>query len=613
MATVFAQPGFTNLYLIGDATPSGWNIGAPVAAMVQDQTNANIFSWEGPLTAGELKISTFTGNWCDGQWLNASEANGSIQATSYIYTTGCDGPDNKWLILAEEAGNYKITINLMDETINFAKLSNDASLASITLSTGILLPLFDAGITEYTASVPNGTTSVDVTAQPNDMYAGLSGHGTIDVSSGSAVVSLVVTSADGSTTKTYTINIKVSDPYFSNLYLVGGATPAGWNIGTPEPMVQDELDSMIFNWEGTLIAGEFKISTFTGDWCDGVWINASQSNQVLFATDYIYTTGCDGPDNKWVVPVEAEGYYLIRVNLREKSISIENQMHDAQLSYLSVSIGTLDPVFDGLVTSYSAIVPFGTSSVNVVAVARSIGAVVTGAGIIDVSSGSGKATVEVTAPDEYLTKTYTIDITVSVPYYENLYLLGNATTVDWNIGAPIPMVQSEEDSMIFTWKGELKEGQFKISTFTGDWCDGTWIKASQADQVITATDYIYTNGCDGADNKWSVSATEAGEYLITVNLRNGSIVISSTTSINQNENIRTSVYPNPTSDILYINTVSELNATVSIYSIDGRELYQTSLSESLSAINLARLNTSGVVFVKVVTKKSNEVFKVVLK
>jgi hypothetical protein len=499
---VFAQPGFTNLYLIGNASPSGWNIGTPVAAMVQDLTDANVFTWEGPLTAGELKISTFTGNWCDGQWLNASEANGPITATSYIYTTGCDGPDNKWLILPEEAGNYKITINLMNETIIFLKQSNDASLASLSLSTGLLSPLFDGAITEYTASVPNGTTSVDITAQPNDMYAGLTGAGTVDVSSGAAVASIIVTSADGSTKLTYTINIKVSDPYFSNLYLIGSATPNGWNIATPEAMTHDEVDTMIFTWEGSLIAGEFKMSTFTGDWCDGIWIVASQPDQVLFATDYMYRIGCDGADNKWVVSVEAEGYYIIRVNLRDKSISIENQMHDAELASLSLSVGTLSPVFDGLVTEYSAELPFGTTSVNVTAVERSMGAVVAGVGSVDVSSGSGKATIVVTAPDEYLTKTYTVDFTVST---------------------------------------------------------------------------------------------------------------SSTVAVKNSESLKTSVYPNPASEILYVNMGSESKGIVLIYSIDGRELYRSIQNECTSGVNLAKLNTTGYIFVKVITEKSNEVFKVVLK
>ena len=62
-------------------------------------------------------ISKFTGNWCDGDWINAATASQSIFDTDFIYTTGCDGPDNKWKLKEGEAGNYEIRVDLDAETI----------------------------------------------------------------------------------------------------------------------------------------------------------------------------------------------------------------------------------------------------------------------------------------------------------------------------------------------------------------------------------------------------------------------------------------------------------------------------------------------------------------
>lgn len=119
---------------------------------------------------------------------------------------------------------------------------------------------------------------------------------------------------------------KLEGPAFSNLYIVGDASPSGWNIGSPEAFTRNGDDPFIFTYEATLTPGDFKISTFTGDWCDGEWLNPSQGDQVLTATDYIITQGCDGPDNKWHVTDATQGRYKITVNLYSSTIEIEPVM-----------------------------------------------------------------------------------------------------------------------------------------------------------------------------------------------------------------------------------------------------------------------------------------------
>ena len=121
LLTSAATPAFTYLGLVGDATPAGWNPGGSTA-FVRDAANPFVFTYQGPLNAGEIKIATFLGDWCDGQWLNAAVADQAITSASYIVTNGCDGPDNKWRVQAAAAGNYLVTVNLAEETIVFQKL-----------------------------------------------------------------------------------------------------------------------------------------------------------------------------------------------------------------------------------------------------------------------------------------------------------------------------------------------------------------------------------------------------------------------------------------------------------------------------------------------------------
>ncbi len=317
---------------------------------------------------------------------------------------------------------------------------------------------------------------------------------------------------------------------FENLYILGDATPVGWNIGSPLKMTQNESNPYLWEWEGELIAGEFKMPTFTGDWCDGVWINASRPNQTLTEHHYITTFGCEGPDNKWLVSTTDAGEYRIMVDVENESIHI---------------------------------VPMGE------------------------------------------------------PEYDHIFLLGDATPAGWNIKSPIPMVKDETNPYLFTWEGPLKAGELKFSTYTGDWCDGEWINASQPGQALGTSDYIITNGCDGPDNKWIVTAGEEGDYLISIDLKNRSISIESAVSSadfsEKEKRHEFSVFPNPASGQVNITSPVETSLLITIYSPTGRLLYQDEQKGLHTSINLESLNTSGLLLIKISSDATTEIFKVVVR
>jgi len=223
---------YSNLYIVGDASPSGWNIGNP-KAFTQNPDDSYLFTYEAHLSPGEFKISTYTGDWCDGDWINPPQPDAAISEADFIITQGCEGPDNKWRVTEETEGRYKITVNLYDNTINIEKI---------------------------------------------------------------------------------------------NLYIIGDGGTNGWNIGNPEPMAYAKG---VYTFSGELGAdnptGEFKISKFKGDWCDGEWINSASENQSLSNTNYIVTQGCDGPDNKWKLQVGDAGSYVITINLDSEEMTIIKQ------------------------------------------------------------------------------------------------------------------------------------------------------------------------------------------------------------------------------------------------------------------------------------------------
>jgi hypothetical protein len=87
----------------------------------------------------------------------------------------------------------------------------DATLSSITLSTGTLT--FNPNTTSYTVTVPSGTTSVTVAATASKDFATITGTGTVTLDgSGNGTATLIVTSADGTTQKTYIVTFGVPVP-----------------------------------------------------------------------------------------------------------------------------------------------------------------------------------------------------------------------------------------------------------------------------------------------------------------------------------------------------------------------------------------------------------------
>ncbi|GAO29674.1 SusF/SusE family outer membrane protein [Geofilum rubicundum] len=103
--------------------------------------------------------------------------------------------------------------------------------------------------------------------------------------------------------------------------------------------------------------------------------------------------------------------------------------------------------------------------------------------------------------------------------YDYMSIVGDATSAGWAANG----LQLDQNGQIFTYRGELKAGSFKFHAFNGDFCEGEWINATEDGQALTATDYIVTTGCEGPDNKWSV--TTPGSYSITIDLDASTIQI----------------------------------------------------------------------------------------
>ena len=113
---IVAFTPYAQVWMVGDATPAGWNIDAPTP-MIATPGNPYEFTYTGALSAGDFKIPVTTGNWSTDYFMPPVDGQG-VDGTDAILIVG-GNPDNKWKIV--EAGNYKITLNQLYETISIVK------------------------------------------------------------------------------------------------------------------------------------------------------------------------------------------------------------------------------------------------------------------------------------------------------------------------------------------------------------------------------------------------------------------------------------------------------------------------------------------------------------
>jgi len=104
------------------------------------------------------------------------------------------------------------------------QVSNNADMASLSMSSGTLSPAFASGTISYTASVDNETASITITPSVAESNATVKVNGTTVVSGiptsaipllvGDNIIGVTVTAQDGTTTKTYTLTVKRAAPLF---------------------------------------------------------------------------------------------------------------------------------------------------------------------------------------------------------------------------------------------------------------------------------------------------------------------------------------------------------------------------------------------------------------
>ncbi len=268
----------------------------------------------------------------------------------------------------------------------------------------------------YNVLVPHDHEDAQVIARPSARDAGITLNN-LAVASGVKVnlppnARIVVTSPDGSSTRTYTLSIKATDdtvPSFGEAAVRDMELATGVDM---EPVTlpegsggNGELSYTLEDRLGVLPSG----LTFDAESRElsGRPVKLGTAASITYKMTYQVT---DENEDESVAPIEFKITICDPAVVPTCGIST-----DATLSALSLSGAELSPEFDSGTTEYSAVVEYSVESVTVSATATDEAATVSsGTGEANLSVGDTVIEVTATAEDES-SMTYSVTVTRSLP------------------------------------------------------------------------------------------------------------------------------------------------------------------------------------------------------
>ena len=320
------------LWMVGTATSGGWDI-ISSPQMTQDSENPMVFKATTYLKPGEMKIAQNNDAGFDQKFYLRD----ATDPTKVVL----GGDDNKWKIT--EAATYDVIVNLADMTIDIKKHYADFVVDHLFVIGDAIWSGW--GFANSTVLFPdeNGICKATLYLEENkgfkfmaeSDFEGLQFRaGDADVTLKNDVASSLVSSEDNredtrfmvSESANYDIVCDVKNKTITltksayqdahakhaELWMIGTATPNGWQIDKGVLLKQDAENPMVYTATAELKEGEFKfiVNKYMGFDQTAYVKDAADDSKVVYG----------GDDNKWNI-TEA-GIYDVKLNLANMTITV---------------------------------------------------------------------------------------------------------------------------------------------------------------------------------------------------------------------------------------------------------------------------------------------------
>lgn len=320
------------LWMVGTATSGGWDI-ISSPQMTQDSENPMVFKATTYLKPGEMKIAQNNDAGFDQKFYLRD----ATDPTKVVL----GGDDNKWEIT--EAATYDVIVNLADMTIDIKKHYADFVVDHLFVIGDAIWSGW--GFANSTVLFPdeNGICKATLYLEENkgfkfmaeSDFEGLQFRaGDADVTLKNDVASSLVSSEDNredtrfmvSESANYDIVCDVKNKTITltksayqdahakhaELWMIGTATPNGWQIDKGVLLKQDAENPMVYTATADLKEGEFKfiVNKYMGFDQTAYVKDAADDSKVVYG----------GDDNKWNI-TEA-GTYDVKLDLANMTITV---------------------------------------------------------------------------------------------------------------------------------------------------------------------------------------------------------------------------------------------------------------------------------------------------
>lgn len=320
------------LWMVGTATSGGWDI-ISSPQMTQDSENPMVFKATTYLKPGEMKIAQNNDAGFDQKFYLRD----ATDPTKVVL----GGDDNKWEIT--EAATYDVIVNLADMTIDIKKHYADFVVDHLFVIGDAIWSGW--GFANSTVLFPdeNGICKATLYLEENkgfkfmaeSDFEGLQFRaGDADVTLKNDVASSLVSSEDNredtrfmvSESANYDIVCDVKNKTITltksayqdahakhaELWMIGTATPNGWQIDKGVLLKQDAENPMVYTATAELKEGGFKfiVNKYMGFDQTAYVKDAADDSKVVYG----------GDDNKWNI-TEA-GIYDVKLNLANMTITV---------------------------------------------------------------------------------------------------------------------------------------------------------------------------------------------------------------------------------------------------------------------------------------------------
>lgn len=337
--------------------------------MISSSKNA---IWDGSANNGNFYLYTAVGK-------TGSVALGSFTVKANASATGSSETITLTnVIVTDEGYNDKKPGN---KSVGITIPSNNANLASLSVSTGTLSPAFNAEVTNYSVTTDDASITINATG----VTGTVTGTGTKSLNYGSNTFNVVVTAPAGNT-KTYKITVTRNDTRSKDSKLKSLTVSSGkisFNANTTNYDLTVDGSVSAFNVTGVPNDNKAKVSYTPSQ---SVSLNYGQTSTISI-----------------VVTAENGTTTTYKVNVTRKDDRSTNN------NLKSLTVSNTNIKFKSSTTSYSETVENNIDTIKIDAVVEDSKSKITGTGTKTLKVGSNTFNIVVTA-ENGSAKTYTVTV-----------------------------------------------------------------------------------------------------------------------------------------------------------------------------------------------------------